>query len=205
MKLKPEELEANGFVLLDSLEHRDIVPFIQTYLKKNTLFTYVYYLSNLLAVLLLILYAYLNYSSNNLSVSDIITKLSIGIVAAFLLIPVHEYIHALAYKSQGAPNTSYDANLRKFYFMAMADNFVANRKEFCIVALAPFVTISITLLLLLGFVSLSNSLLVIGTLLVHTAFCSGDFGLLCYFDFHTNKEVVTYDDKTKGLSYFFGK
>jgi len=57
---------------------------------------------------------------------------------AFALIPSHEYIHVLAYKSKGAKNTSCDANLKKFYFMAIAYRFVANKKEFQIVALAPF-------------------------------------------------------------------
>jgi hypothetical protein len=35
--------------------------------------------------------------------------------------------------------------------------------------------------------------------------CSGDFGLLSYFDVHRDKEMVTYDDKAAGRSYFYAK
>ncbi|MBK9716025.1 MAG: hypothetical protein IPO85_00595 [Saprospiraceae bacterium] len=42
-------------------------------------------------------------------------------------------------------------------------------------------------------------------LLAHTAMCSGDFGLLSFFDFHKDKEPVTYDDVENKISYFYGK
>lgn len=35
--------------------------------------------------------------------------------------------------------------------------------------------------------------------------CSGDFGLLSYFEYHKNKHVVTYDDVENQISYFYGK
>jgi hypothetical protein len=37
----------------------------------------------------------------------------------------------------------------------------------------------------------------------HMGMCSGDFGLLNYFEIHKDKEVVTYDDLATGLSYFY--
>jgi hypothetical protein len=111
----------------------------------------------------------------------------------------------LAYKSQGALHTSYDANLKKFYFLAVADKFVANKREFRIVALAPIVVISAVLLILTFFTGPLWTLTVLGALLVHTAFCSGDFGLLSYFDFHKDKDIVTYDDRKERVSYFYGK
>jgi hypothetical protein len=39
MKLKPEELTDNGYVLLDHLSYKEMVPFIQTYMKKRTKFS----------------------------------------------------------------------------------------------------------------------------------------------------------------------
>jgi len=33
----------------------------------------------------------------------------------------------------------------------------------------------------------------------------GDFELLSYFEFHKNKQVVTYDNKDNGISYFYRK
>ena len=87
---------------------------------------------------------------------------------------------------------------------APADQFVANKKEFQIVALAPFVVITSVGLVLLFFTTPLWSMTVLGALLTHTAFCSGDFGLLSYFDFHKDKEIVTYDDKESRVSYFYG-
>ena len=133
-----------------------------------------------------------------------LTQLSYGLAIAFALLPLHEFIHVLAYKSQGAENTSYDANLKKFYFLAVADRFVANRKEFQIVALAPFIVISSILITCLFFTGPLWSMTVLGVLLTHTAFCSGDFGLLSYFAYHKDKEVVTYDDKGSKISFFYG-
>ncbi|MBK7234060.1 MAG: DUF3267 domain-containing protein [Saprospiraceae bacterium] len=122
-----------------------------------------------------------------------------------LLIPLHEYIHVLAYKSQGATNTSYDVNLKKFYFMALADKFVANKREFKIAALAPFIVITTTLIILLFLANTNLKLTISAVLFAHTAMCSGDFGLLSYFEFNKEKQIVTYDDVENKISYFYGK
>ncbi len=202
MKLKPEELESSNYVLLDTLGHKEIIPFIKIYLKKKNYFSRLYNFANVFNLIFLAFCFSLYKINGNYGWDNGFTHLSYGICMAFLLIPIHEYIHALAYKSQGALQTSYDANLKKFYFMAMADQFVASKKEFQVVALAPFVTISATILLAFIFVSPVWRIALLGTLTTHTAFCSGDFGLLSYFEFHKDKTVITYDDKAKGLSYF---
>lgn len=121
------------------------------------------------------------------------------------MIPIHEYIHVLAYKSQGAQHTSYDVNWKKFYFMALAHQFVADRTEFSIVALAPFVVITITLSLALFWANGLWHFTILGTLTMHTAACSGDFGILSYFYFHKDHDIVTYDDIENKISYFYGK
>jgi hypothetical protein len=204
MNLKPEDLETNGYILLDKLEHMELVPFVRTYINKWTRFSTIYMTSNLLAFGAVAYVLVSGYTSGIFTIPEGLTHLSYGLAIAFLLLPVHEYIHVLAYKSQGAEHTSYDANLKKFYFLAVADRFVANRREFQIVALAPFIVITALGLTLLLFTSPLWTLTVLGALLTHTAFCSGDFGLLSYFDFHKKKEVVTYDDKEKKVSFFYG-
>jgi hypothetical protein len=122
MKLKPEELTENGYILLDDLNHQELVPFIQTYIRKWTKFSVVYYSFNLL---ISGLFGYLlisDFNSENYSFATKFTNLSYGLALALLLLPLHEYIHVLAYKLNGAINTSYDANIKKFYFMAMLIN-----------------------------------------------------------------------------------
>ena len=205
MKIKPEELADHGYTLLDQLGHQELIPFVRTYLKKRTPISLFYTFSNVIIAGIIIFWGWKNYGTAGFSLGAGLTHLSYGLAIAFTLIPLHEYIHVLAYKSQGATKTSYDANWKKFYFMAIADQFVANKKEFRIVALAPFVVISTTLIVLLFFVTPLWSFTILGILLTHTAFSSGDFGLLSYFDYYKNKDIVTYDDKANRLSYFYGK
>ena len=203
MNLKPNQLQQNGYVLLDSLEHKALIPFIQIYLKKKTFAVIFYWAANMLIFLIILLRLYQFYQPEKFKFGDAIGHLSYGFALAFCLIPIHEYIHVLAYKSQGAKTTSYDVNLKKFYFMAIADKFVANRKEFTVVALAPFVLISFAFLIVFLCVEPLWTFTILGILFTHTACCSGDFGLLSYFEFYKHKKIVTYDDKENGISYFY--
>jgi Putative zincin peptidase len=205
MNIEPSVLSQMGYEKIDSLGHKELVPFIRTYMKKRTRFSILYYASN---ILIFALTGYLftdDVNSAAYSIGDRFTYFSYGLAIAFGLIPIHEYIHVLAYKSQGAKNTSYASNIKKFYFMALADKFVADKREFQIVALAPFVVITLFLIILLLIVNGGWTLTIAGILLTHTAMCSGDFGLLSFFDYHKDKDIVTYDDISNGISYFYGK
>jgi len=203
MKIRPDELTENGYILFNKLGHKELVPFIATYITKRTKYSVFYYLSNCIAFGLVVYFFVQGYNLPNYSFGDRFTHFSYGLAIAFALIPLHEYIHVVAYKSQGATNTSYDANLKKFYFMALADKFVANKKEFEIVALAPFVIITATLIIFLFIANTNWALAISGVLLAHTAMCSGDFGLLSYFELNKGKQIVTYDDVENKISYFY--
>jgi hypothetical protein len=205
MKITPAELCENGYVLIDRLVHKELIPFIQKYIKTKTRYSILYVVCNIMIVAWIVFW-FLRFSDiKDNPLNFAYAHFFLGLVLALLLVPIHEFIHVLAYKSQGAVSTSYDANLKKFYFLAIADQFVANALEFQIIALAPFVVVSSILLLLLIFVPLLWSFTILGLLFMHTSFCSGDFGLLSYFEHHKDKEMVTYDDKTYGISYFYGK
>lgn len=205
MKIKPSELENHGYTLQDRLEHHELVPFVQTWLKKRTFYSVLYIAFNVLALALLGMAFGFNAGKDTIGFGDGFSHFSYGVAIAFLLIPLHEYIHVLTYRSQGAANTSYDVNWKKFYFMAVADQFVANRREFQIVALAPFAVISTALFIAFFLVSPMWQFTALGTFFTHTACCGGDFSLLSYFHFHKDREVVTYDDAVNKVSYFFVK
>lgn len=205
MKIKPEELKDKGYVLLDELAHQDLVPFIRAYTKKRTTYSFIYYLCNVIVFGLVVYLFVKDFNLSDYSFGDRFAHFSYGLAIAFILLPLHEYIHVLAYKFQGATNTSYDVNLKKFYFMALADKFVANKKEFEVVALAPFIVISTILAFVFIFVNSEWTLTVASVLLAHTAMCSGDFGLLSYFEFNKKKQVITYDDIKNKISYFYGQ
>lgn len=205
MNLTPEQLPSNGYILKDKLVHSELVPFIQLYMKKRTLSSIFYIAANIVSLGFIVFVSVISIQSEAVDFGDVISKVGLGFALAFLLLPIHEIIHALAYKLMGAKEVSFDADLKKFIFLAVAHRFVANRKEFQIVAVAPFAVISILLFLSLFFTPSGWSFIILGILFAHTAFCSGDFGLLSYFDFHADNDIVTYDDKENKVSFFYEK
>lgn len=200
MKIEVQELEQLGYVEIEKLSHQELLPFVKLYLKKKTFSKLLYNVFNGLGGIMLFI-VYELYKSQ-FKFEDALSNFAYGIGIAFLLIPLHEWIHALAYKSQGAKDTSYDANFKKFYFMALANGFVANKKEFKVIALAPFVTISLALVLLTFILPPVWKITMAGIYITHTACCGGDFALLSYFDFNKDKNIVTYDDAENRISYF---
>ncbi len=205
MNIQPEELAQNKYVLLDELKHMDLIPFVRTYLGKRTKYYYLYIACNAVAFFMLGVFFMQCSSAANSSMLDSATNIGTGVFISFLLMPLHEYLHVLAYKSMGAKNTSYDANLKKFYFMALADRFVADKKEFAIIALTPFIVISSILVLGIIFLPICLKVMMSSTLVFHTSMCSGDFGILNYFEFNKDKDIVTYDNVPNKISYFYGK
>lgn len=205
MKIKPEELSANNYILIDHFNHMELVPFVQTYMKKRTVPIIIFYLFNLIFFTALVFVFAQSIVLKKITVGDGLAYISIGFLITLFLIPVHEFIHVLAYRWQGAEQTSYDMNLRKFYFLAVADKFVANKREFQFVALAPFVLITISLSILAFFSGPLFTISILTAIFIHANCCGGDFALLSYFSFHKNKTIVTYDDKDNKISYFYVK
>lgn len=205
MQITPEQLHAAGYQVLEKLNHQELVPFVKKYLGIRTWSSNLYYAFNIL-VFAGAGYALISgWKAGSFSLEAGLTHLAYGLAIAFALLPVHEGIHGLAYRSQGAKKISYDANWKKFYFLAVADRFVASAREFRVVALAPFVVITTTCMVLLWPAQAEWKMTVWGVLLTHTAFCSGDFGWLSFFDHQRGMEVVTYDDRTNKLSFFYVK
>ncbi len=203
--MEVEELGELGYVELDVMDHDNILPFIRTYIGKSGAVKW---------ILALACFLPLGYSvgsiiglhvRDQLPWGEGVNLFFMGISCAFLLIPLHECIHMLAYRSQGATRTSFGVDLKRFVFLALADSFVADRRAFRIVAAAPFVVITFCLLAPIAFVDVKTQLVLLGAMSAHTACCSGDFGLLAYFDHHKGKDLVTYDDVAAKRSYFLAR
>lgn len=206
MKADPEWLASNGFEIDAELTHQDLIPFVKKYLFRKNTITLFYLFFNIASAAALIIAGVLFGLSGACTFGEIVTYVSYGCGIPFLLIPVHEVLHGIAYKYCGAEKVSYDVNWKQLYFMAIADKFVANRKAFYIVGLTPFIVISLLLIITaIIFPEPAVIVTVISTLFIHGSMCAGDFGLLSYFASHPGKEVVTYDDREGGKSYFFIK
>jgi hypothetical protein len=205
MQLTPHELPGKGYKLLDKLEHKELVPFVGVYLNRRTFYSVGYFLVNVVVVAAGTFLFLSKHEAKGFSFPVAFGYLFLGLLLTLLLIPLHEFIHVMAYRSQGAKKTSYDVILKQFVFLAIADRFVASKKEFEIVALAPFVIISGLLVAAFLVAGQNWQFIIMGMLFMHTLCCAGDFGLLSYMQLNKHKRPVTYDDKASKVSYFYGK
>lgn len=130
-----------------------------------------------------------------------------GILFSFtFLIIIHEFIHALAYKYVGAKQLSYGMMLKKFMFYVQADKQVFDYGKFKIVALAPAVVVAILTIAGMGiFYNQHLFYFFLAIFGLHSIFCGGDFGLLCFFENRKNQDILTFDDKENGTTSFYGK
>ncbi|MEL6132293.1 MAG: DUF3267 domain-containing protein [Bacteroidota bacterium] len=205
MKIKPQELEAAGYKLRDTLDHDALIPFVQESMRLKTVYAIGFSVINLLLLGFVVGFFCLHIFRGDISFGTGLIHLLMGVGMAFLVVPIHELIHGLAYKLVGAQQTSYDANWKKFYFLAVADQFVINKRELEIVALAPFLLISFSGLLVMIWLAIPWQISMAGMVLTHATFCGGDFGLLSYMTFHKSQQLVTYDDKELKVSYIYEK
>ncbi len=196
-----EEIETSGYRLEATLDMNDIVPFVKQALEKNTPIKWAFHGASLLSMLACIMLVS-HRNQQGVVVLDTLGSIGLGVLLAFLLIPLHEYIHGLAYRSLGARDIRYTANWRKFYFTAQAHRFVVDAMGFYRVAFAPFLLITASLLLAMILLPAYIDVL-FGALLMHTLCCGGDFALASYFYQHRRYEVLTYDDCEKQEAYFY--
>ncbi len=205
MKLTPEELPSQGYQLIEEMDHKELMPFVKLYIRKRTISSFIYYGSMVLSFVVLLILCIQFHYTERIPFHKGLSHVSRGGLICLALIPIHEVIHAIAYRLQGARQTSFDVNLKKIYFLAIADKFVANKKEFQLVALAPFLTITFALIVLAFTLNDGWKISMLSTVFLHSSMCVGDFALLSYFEFHKNKEIVTYDDKETKRSFFYEK
>lgn len=203
MKISTDDLESNGYVQLCQFKHSELIPFIQRYLRKGTIAVKLYLFCNIIIIITSVIYL-VNELDNN-PFFDLFLKFSNGLALSFLLIPVHEFIHGVAYRLFGAKNIYFSFSFKKIIVIAFADMFVASKKEFKIILLAPFIIISTLLLITLTLISASWQITILGILLTHTAMCSGDFGLLSYLEVNKEKQVITFDDIKNKTTFFYYK
>ena len=125
------------------------------------------------------------------------------VIFPILCIPVHESLHIIPYYFSGARKIRIGMDLKQYMFYVTAHRHVAKPLQFRIVAVAPFLILSITLVFLLfqlpGLWKWSLSLF----LFVHTTMCAGDFAMLNFYFLNRHKKIYTWDDADKKIAYFY--
>jgi hypothetical protein len=206
MKIKTEELDKNGYRLLDKLKHNELVVFLKEKNKgPKSFFFYIYLVSIMLPLPILSFLITKNIIEDRIDIYTGLFHCLLGIGLVVLFIPIHELLHALAYKIVGAKKLSFYLNFRKMYFAAISDKSVINLAEFKIVALTPYLFATVMSLFIVFQVNGYWVLTMLSFLVLHSFFCGGDFSLLNYMQTYKSAGIVTFDDKEKRETYFYIK
>jgi hypothetical protein len=139
------------------------------------------------------------------TLSDYMAWAFSGVLITFLLVPLHEGIHGWCFRYYGARQVRYGVVLKYLMFYAVAHLFVVNYRQYRLIALAPFVVISILCIAAAVWLPHPFKAAALGALFFHTFCCAGDFGLCAYMYLYRNRDVVSFDDADTRSTWFFCK
>ena len=182
--------------------YNELITFIFKYLKNSTRLMILFW-SVCLIFLLFAVSIRFNISGYFPGISIFYHSLLGLIVFPVLCIPVHELLHIIPYYFSGARSIRVGMDLKQYLFYVTAHRYVASPGQFKIVALVPFIIISVATTLIVfsmpGLLKWSFSLF----LFVHGTMCAGDFALLNFFYLNRDKKIYTWDDADLKISYFY--
>lgn len=120
-----------------------------------------------------------------------------------LIIPLHEFLHVIPYFLTGAKRIRVGVDLKQFIFYVTAHKYVASPRQFRLVAICPFIIVTLGLLFLVltlpGLWKWSISLLIF----VHATMCAGDFAMLNYYHINRHRKIYSWDDADRMEAYFY--
>lgn len=192
------------WVLLNTVSHKDIKPFVKECLEVKGLYKTLYIILVFSSIAFLggiITYTAIRFWRNDESYG-LLQFISAFLFSVSALVVIHELIHALAYKLKGANHIYFGANLKKFVFYAASDGDIINGKDFKFVALAPFVVITAVNLVLIGFIP-AYKLFFLTIIATHTMFCGGDFAMVNFISQYPLRKIFTFDVRQAKESYFY--
>jgi len=185
--------------VIAELDYDNLLPFLRPQLCLNLIWGVMYWMVNLIPLGSIIYYWWVQH----ISLDTFLTNVGLGFWMFFVLLPVHELLHAAVYKIVGAPKVSFGGSWKKFIFYAVADRFMVDRKKFLFVALAPFFIINTGLVILFFTYSYPVNLIFLAAIILHTAGCFGDFALVSFMHRHRHQNIVTMDEVAEKKTYFF--
>ncbi len=205
MPITPEDLDdQTNFRQILSLPYKEIIGFVLSYLGKRSGLTFFFWSACIITLTITVIV--------RISTSGVYHNSGILIHTAFglllfpvLCIPVHEALHIIPYYISGARNIRVGMDLKQYLFYVTAHKYVASPIQFKIVAILPFILISVASTLIIvfspGLWKWSFSLF----LFVHTTMCAGDFALLNFYFLNRKKKIYTWDDADRKVAYFYEK
>jgi hypothetical protein len=203
MAITVEDLQDQSrFRHILTISYGEIVTFVLDYIRRRTNVT-VFFWSTCLLFLGIDVIIRIDIAGL-FEFKKIVTHTFIGLVVfPVLIIPVHEGLHIVPYFISGARNIKIGMDLSQYMFYVTAHRYVASPCQFKIVALIPFVVISLATLFftlwLPGLWKWSFSLF----LFAHTTMCAGDFAMLNFYHINKARKIYTWDDADLKEAYFY--
>ena len=203
MALRVEDLEDQSkYRQILKVSYDELIPFIFDYLKRISGVTALFW-----SVCLVFLWTAIRIRINIAAyfpLKDIVLHSVLGmIVFPLISIPLHELLHIIPYYMSGARKIRVGMDLRQYLFYVSAHRYVATPLQFKIVALVPFVLISVAAIVVIpmipGLWKWSISLF----LFVHATMCAGDFALLNFYFLRRGRKIYTWDDADEKVAYFY--
>jgi hypothetical protein len=196
--MTPDEFDSPDYTLLGVMTHQTLADFVvEWFLRRGSWVTRAHHAMSLFTLAAAIYVAP--------SVLALVKAFGIAFVSLFVVIlPVHEALHALAYRMVGARDVRWDYSARMMAVWVIAHRYVVSTRAFVFVALLPFAVIN-ALLIAAAIVFPQYALLALVLLLWHLHGCAGDWSLLNFVWWHRERGFWTYDDAESGRSYFYGR
>lgn len=196
MKLKPSELTEHGYYLYSRYSFNELIGLVSDEIRRKSVHMRSFW------ILLGISGAFALFVTVwSVRVSGWHSPASILVAAAGMIavIPVHELLHALAFRISGARDIRFGAKPRQLIFYAIARNFVADYKEMRFILYSPAVVISLALVVTMIFPSMFLAASIAWVIFIHISACTGDFALASFMSRHRHLGIVTGDDDAEEL------
>jgi hypothetical protein len=203
MALRVEDFDDQSrFRQMQAIHYSDLVTFVLDYLRRKTWLTF-FYFSVCMIFIGLALTIRVNISGY-FPIKNILLHSLLGFIFfPIVMIPIHEFMHVIPFWMTGAKRIRAGADLKQYIFYVTAHRHVIKARQFRLVALVPFVVISLALLVLIlylpGLWKWSLSVL----LFVHTTMCAGDFAMLNFYFINRHRKIYTWDDADEKMAYFY--
>jgi hypothetical protein len=200
--MNPEDLADAGYELTGELTHATLIEFVVEYfLRRPSWLTWLHHSMSVVTLLVAVAIAW----QHGRGFLRPLGEFGLAFLAMLvILLPLHEALHAVAYRLIGARDIRWGYSLRMMAVWVIAHRFVADTRGFVFVALAPFVLIN-GLLLVLAIAFPERAVFFLFLLLWHLHGCAGDWGLLNFVWLTRERGFRTYDDAVSGKSFFFGR
>ena len=203
MSLKVEELDNNQkFRQILVIKYADLIPFIFDNLKR---FTFLMAFFCFLSAVFLGIAVYSRIILISVCpFSKVILHSFLGfLIIPAISIPIHEILHVIPFYLSGARDIRMGMDLKQYIFYVTAHRYVASPLQFIIVALTPFLLISLVVIYLIIIFPPLWKWSFSAFLFVHSTMCAGDFALMNFYYINRDKTIYTWDDVDAKTAYFY--